>query len=93
MFVERETARLLAWHRTVTAWPRPWQQAAKVSTTPAWLTPAELQEVTARLIQVVVELEDRLRERVEDPATRPTGARPVQLLVAGYPLPDPQPAD
>jgi len=93
MFVERETARLLAWHRTVTAWPRPWRQAAKVSTTPAWLTPAELQEVTARLIQVVVELEDRLRERVEDPATRPTGARPVQLLVAGYPLPDPQPAE
>ena len=93
VFVEREAARLLTWHRTVTAWPRPWQHAAKLSTTPAWLTAAELQEVTARLIQVAVEVEDRLRERVEDPATRPADARPVQLLVAGYPLPNPEPAE
>jgi DNA-binding transcriptional ArsR family regulator len=92
LFVERETARLLAWHRTSTAWPPAWQQAAKVSTTPVWLTAAELEEVTARLVQVAVEVEDRRRERVDDPATRPADARPVRLLVAGYPLPDVEPS-
>jgi DNA-binding transcriptional ArsR family regulator len=93
VFVEREAARLLAWHRTVTAWPPAWQQAARVSTTPVWLTAAELEEVTARLIEVAVEVEDRRRERVDDPASRPADARPVQLLVAGYPLPGSEPVD
>jgi DNA-binding transcriptional ArsR family regulator len=92
VFIEREAARLLAWHRTSNAWRHAWQRAAKVSTTPVWLTAAELEEVTARLIQVAVEVEDRHRERVDDPASRPADARPVHLLVAGFPLPDVEPS-
>ena len=93
VFVEREAARLLAWHRTSNASPQAWQQASKVSTTPLWRTTTELQEIAARLVQVAVEAEDHLRERVEDPATRPAAARPVQLLIAGYPLPGFEPVE
>jgi DNA-binding transcriptional ArsR family regulator len=92
VFAEREAARLLAWHGSSAAWPTAWRQASKLSTTPAWMTPAELEDVMSRLIQVTVEAEDRFRERVDDPAKRPPDALPVHLLLAGYPRPADGPA-
>jgi hypothetical protein len=56
-------------------------EGSATATRCAELLGERLQDVGDRLIQVAVELEDRLRERVDEPATRPADARPVQLLV------------
>jgi hypothetical protein len=50
-------------------------EGSATATRCAELLGERLQDVSDRLIQVAVEPEDRLRERVDEPATRPADAR------------------
>jgi hypothetical protein len=59
-----------------------WRGASIVSTSQIWLTPTELQAVREALLDVVVKLE-RQKTRSE---ARDSAARPVRLLLAGFPM-------
>ena len=84
VFVEHEMAKLMRWERTSASYPRKWRAAAMRSAAQTWLTAAELADLKER----VTELLTSYRDRLDDPAKRPSGSRPVRLLAVGYPLPD-----
>ncbi len=77
------------WTRTSSAYPRAWRDAAFDSEFVFWMTPEELNALSARLH---AELTPLLRERLTDPSLRPAGALPVELLTTGFPIaPPPEP--
>jgi Mn-dependent DtxR family transcriptional regulator len=88
--------RVLARIRDVFAnrrWSPEWEDAAGSSTTLAFLTPEELQTVQDEINAIFVRHWD---ERRLDPAQRPAGALPVEIVAFAYPRQDlaaPLPAD
>jgi predicted ArsR family transcriptional regulator len=86
---ERMLARLQHWQQTQAGYPKTWRDAAPETEGLAWLTAAELAEMGDRLRAVIND--DRYRERMNDPATRPEGALPVETLIFGYPVAPPEP--
>jgi len=87
VFVEHEMAKLMRWERTAVSYPQKWRAAAMRSAAQTWLTAAELAELRERIKELLYSYRDRL----DDPAKRPAGSRPVRLLAVGYPLPEDQP--
>jgi DNA-binding MarR family transcriptional regulator len=83
VFVEHEMTKLMRWVRTSTSYPKNWRAAAMRSAAQTWLTAAELADLSGRITELLLAYRDRL----DDPATRPAGSRPVRLLAVGYPLP------
>ncbi|MGN6446221.1 ArsR/SmtB family transcription factor [Amnibacterium sp.] len=87
LFRERQMDRYRMWRMTRSSWSEAWRRASIDSEFAFWLTPAELQAVGA-------ELQERLlaigRERLADPAVRPEGAAPVEVLLFGYPMGEPE---
>ncbi len=82
ILLERDLARLRAWlEREPTADPE-WRRAAFLTESLLYLTKEELAEVG----RMVTELALTFAERI-DPAMRPEGSMPVQMLAAGFPLP------
>jgi DNA-binding transcriptional ArsR family regulator len=61
-----------------------WADAAIHSDAGSWLTPDELREIGER----IKALWEPYIERLSDPASRPEGAVPVQLLAFGFPRRD-----
>ena len=79
--LERDLDRLRDWlGRQGTAAPE-WRTAAFMSEALTYLTPAELEEIGERFTELIV----RYVERV-DPAKRPPGSAPVQVMAVGFPL-------
>jgi hypothetical protein len=84
VFVQHEFATLMRWVQSAPAYAEEWQRASMRAGAIAWLTPDEL----AGLRDQIEELMLTYRDRVADPAARPTGSRLVRLFSAAYPLPE-----
>jgi predicted transcriptional regulator len=80
--------RVLARIRDVFAnrrWSPEWEDAAGSSTTLAFLTPQELQTVQDEISAILARHRD---DRRRDPAQRPAGALPVEIVAFAYPRQD-----
>ncbi|WP_166351731.1 ArsR/SmtB family transcription factor [Phytoactinopolyspora limicola] len=64
--------------------PREWIEASTIATSTFWATSDELAEVS----QALGELTDRFRDRLDNPAARPDGARLVRFVGATSVDPD-----
>ena len=84
VFVQHEMAKLMRWQRSKQSHPEEWRRAGLRAGATTWLTAAELEEVSAEILEVMM----RFRDRLDDPSTRPADSRPVRLFAAAYPLPD-----
>jgi predicted ArsR family transcriptional regulator len=80
---DRQMTRYRAWLEGRSQYSRSWQQAAYHSHRVAWLTPAELESVAERVTALFAGL---FPDRRDDPAARPAGALPVELLSMGHPI-------
>ena len=85
--VERYFGQTIEWLGRRHSEPREWAAVSDICDRVLYATPAELQE----LDEQISELLDGFLDRLEDPARRPTGARPVNLIQLVFPLP-PEPA-
>lgn len=81
MFVQRVLGRWQQWRATRNAYPQEWQQLAGSSETVWWLTPDELRDLNAQLVELAMTYRDRLA----DPGRRPAGAEPVEFLGLVFP--------
>ena len=84
MLVDRYLARLGAFYAARSALPREWQEVTGGSQATLHLTPAELRQVDQEVMAII----DRYTGRSADPAQRPAGSRPVEVLLFAY-LPGP----
>jgi hypothetical protein len=66
-------------------WGPEWEDAAGSSQTVTFLTPAELRAIRDEINAIVIR---HLDERRLDPAKRPAGALPVEIVAFGYPRED-----
>ena len=80
-WMERAQERLMR----VLGYPAQWQEAAIASENALYLTAREAKELS----EAVGRLLEPYRARWDDPALRPPGSLPHELLVFGYPLTDP----
>jgi DNA-binding transcriptional ArsR family regulator len=80
---DRQMTRYRAWLEGRSRYSRSWQQAAYHTHHVAWLTPAELEGVAEQVTALFVDL---VPDRRDDPAARPAGALPVELLSMGHPI-------
>jgi DNA-binding transcriptional ArsR family regulator len=80
----RQLDRYRAWLEGRSAYAREWREAAYHSHSIAWLTPDELHAVADQVAEFLAGV---FPERRDDPAARPAGALPVELLSIGYPTP------
>jgi DNA-binding transcriptional ArsR family regulator len=85
---QRVLGRYQDWLETRQSYPDAWQRAAMEGQYVFYLTPQEMSELTDELARMLLPRMDRLR----DPALRPPGSVPVEMLVFGYPIGMP-PAD
>jgi len=83
VLIDRWLARYGEWRGSESGYPEEWRTAAVHDQYGYWLTPAELAELRQGIEDLIRPLH---RERRTDPATRPAGALPVELLVLGYPM-------
>ena len=82
---DRQMQRYRAWLERRSTYSREWREAAYHSHSIAWLTPDELCAVADQVTELIAGL---FADRKDTPAVRPAGARPVELLSIGYPLPE-----
>jgi DNA-binding transcriptional ArsR family regulator len=87
---ERQLGRYWTWVETRASYPRAWRNAADESEYLFYLTPAELKELGQEL---AVMLNARFRERLTDPAQRPAGSVPVEMLLLSFPSRHPAAGD
>ncbi len=87
-FLDHELGRMREFLRRRDREPEPWQHATIIRGRTPYLTPDELVAVQAEVEALLARYDDRL----DDPAARPSGARPVRIFSASY-LPLPPPAD
>lgn len=80
---ERQLARYRSWRATRSSWPLAWRRASIDAEFGFWLTAQELEQLGEELMERLLPL---VRERLADPAARPEGARPVEMLLLAYPL-------
>ncbi len=83
ILVGREAERLRAFIAQIQAEKTAWVNASTISTSSFWATAEE----TAELSETVRNLSERFRDRHEDPASRPPGARRVRLFATVNPDP------
>lgn len=80
---ERQLDRYRHWLETSSVYPRQWREAAADSQFMFYLTVEELEELNAELSALLL---TRYRDRLADPARRPAGSVPVELLLFSYPI-------
>lgn len=85
---ERQLIRYQTWLETRAAYPARWRHAAGDSESVLYVTVEELEELSEELHALLL---TRFRERITDPAARPPGALPVEILVLSYPIAPPPP--
>lgn len=88
MFRDRQLKRYQTWRETRPAYPPEWQDAAGDSEYVTYMTAAELRELNDELSDLLL---SRFQERLTDPAQRPAGALPVEMLFMSYPITAPGP--
>jgi len=86
---ERQLDRFRTWEETKASYPRQWREAASNSQLLFHVTAEELAQLNDELLAF---LRPRFLERRNDPALRPPGAVPVEMVMFSYPLTLP-PAD
>lgn len=86
MLRERQRARLQRWLETRSSYPKKWRKAAGDSTFLLYVTPQELQDLSAAIVDLVV---GRFHDRIADPTRRPKGAAPVEMVTVMYPIEPP----
>ncbi len=79
---ERYFARLQAFYDSRGSYPRDWQEVTGGSEFVLYVTPGELRA----LDQEITEILRRYSARLTDPALRPAGSLPVEVLLFGYPV-------
>jgi len=79
--VAREYEAVRAWLATLHAEPVPWRDSAFVTQNVGWCTPEELEQIATEVSAAF----DRYVHRVNDPASRPPGARAIRFLAWGVP--------
>jgi predicted ArsR family transcriptional regulator len=86
LVIDRAWARLQHFIDAKTSFPREWQEAAANTESIAFITPEETHEMNRQLLEIV----SRFNDRLTDPALRPDGSLPVEILAFMYPvrLPD-----
>jgi DNA-binding transcriptional ArsR family regulator len=82
MFTDRHWARFRQWRDRRHDEPKEWQHTATTSEMVAWATPEEIRALNVAAMEVM----DRFRDRLLDPALRPRGSRPFELLYFAYPV-------
>jgi DNA-binding transcriptional ArsR family regulator len=80
---ERQLDRYRTWEETKASYPRKWRDAAEDSQLVFYATAEELAQLNAELLAL---LRPRFLARHNDPALRPPGAVPVEMLLFSYPL-------
>lgn len=85
---ERQLARYRTWLETRSTYPKRWRDAVDDSEYVFYLTVEELEALNEELSALLL---PRFRERLTDPATRPEGSVPVEMLVFSYPIAPPPP--
>ena len=80
---DRQLTRYRAWLEGRSRYSRGWQEAAFHTHHVAWLTAAELEDAADQVTALLVGL---FPDRRDDPAARPAGALPVELLSMGHPI-------
>src|ERR1035441_3393934 len=83
LFRERQLGRDQTWLETRASYPRRWREAASDSEYLIYLTAEELEQLNRELAGL---LWPRFQERLTDPAQRPAGSVPVDLLMFSYPI-------
>src|ERR1700729_3577389 len=83
MLRDRQLDRFRSWVESRGSFPQAWRDVAEQSEFVIWMTTDELKELNEELIELLV---PRFRDRQTDPAARPDGALPVELLLLSYPL-------
>jgi predicted transcriptional regulator len=81
--LQRIQERLREWWEARPAFPRRWRAAAFLARTTTYLTVEELEELS----EAVQGLLDPYAPRLTDRSARPEGARPVEIVAFGHPLP------
>lgn len=89
MVRERQLQRYQSWLESRPSYPQRWREVAGDGAFLFYVTPDELEALTEELVELLV---PRYRERITDPASRPAGSVPVEMLLFTYPigLPDTQ---
>jgi DNA-binding transcriptional ArsR family regulator len=80
---ERQLDRHRAWLDNKASYPRPWRDAANDSEYLFYLTPSELKEINQEIADLLL---PRFHGRLTDPAQRPAGSAPVEMLLFTFPL-------
>ena len=83
LFRERQLARYQTWLETRAMYPKRWRAAVGDSQHLFWVTVEELEALNEELHELLM---SRYRDRLTDPAARPEGALPVELLMFSYPI-------
>jgi DNA-binding transcriptional ArsR family regulator len=83
MWRERVLDRYRTWLETRAMYPKQWRQAAAESQHIFYLTAEELEALNAEVLALLL---PRFRERLTDPAQRPAGSLPVELMMFSYPM-------
>jgi DNA-binding transcriptional ArsR family regulator len=86
MVRQQQIERYWTWLNTRSGYPRRWQDAAEDSEYLIHLTVEELEQLGKDLTAIVMPLFHR---RMADPAKRPPGSVPVQLLLLSHPVSHP----
>jgi DNA-binding transcriptional ArsR family regulator len=86
LFRERQLERYRTWLESQATYPKEWRSAAGESEFLFYLTSAELEELRAELLAMLL---PKSRERFLDPAKRPAGSVPVEMLIFTYPIAPP----
>jgi hypothetical protein len=79
---ERHLARLQEFYDNRGSYPREWREVTGGSEFLLWVTADEVRALDQEITEVLRRYEDRLT----DPALRPPGALPVEVLLFGYPV-------
>ena len=80
---ERQLDRYRAWLESRATYPREWRDAANDSEYLYYVTPAELKELTQEITDLLM---SKYQDRLVDPAQRPAGSAPVELLMFSFPV-------
>jgi DNA-binding transcriptional ArsR family regulator len=80
---ERWLDRYRAWVETKGSYSKAWREAADESEYVFYVTPGELKELNHELLDLLL---PKFRDRLTDPAKRPAGSLPVEMLMFSFPV-------
>jgi len=86
LFRERQLARYQQWLESRAIYPKRWRKAAGESEHLFYVTAEELESLNEELMALLI---PRFSDRRTDPAARPPGAVPVEMLIFAYPIAPP----